>query len=103
VSLSNSINSWIFGNTKQGFQRGVEVVGTPGKQSAIGSCYNGICVYCSDIGCPKWGSYPNVIAGSGVEAGVPCNVVYGEKYCGAREVLPFTPSPPGATYQCFAQ
>jgi len=101
--LSNSINSWAYGNTIESFPHGIRVEGKPGVQSAIGSCYNGLGVYCSAPGCPKWEQYPNVFAGSNVEGGVPCNVVYRANYCAARGVPPFTPSPPGAPYQCFAQ
>ena len=103
VSVSNTTNSWIYGNRIEDFRHGIDVFGTPGQQSSLGSCYNGIGVFCSDPGCPQWGRYPNVFSGSDIEGGVACNVVYGAGHCNAPGVPPFTPLPPGAPYQCFAE
>ncbi|WP_147449032.1 hypothetical protein [Corallococcus terminator] len=99
VSVSNTINSWIYGNTIRHFGHGIDISGAPGKQSTLGSCYNGIHTYCSDYGCPVWASYPNAFSNNGTGAEPNCNVAYNEGYC---LDLASTPSPTVPGTQCFA-
>lgn len=108
IQLSNTLNSWVYGNTLRNTNYAIEIGGLPQYQSLLGSCYNGIHTYCSGPGCPVWASYPNAFSGSGVQtlaladggtSSTACNVAYHRGYCGD----PATPPLPGdAGTVCFA-
>ncbi|NOK11286.1 hypothetical protein [Corallococcus exercitus] len=100
VLLSNTLNSWVYGNTVDQFQRGIEIGGKPGEQSQLGSCHNGIHTYCSGPGCPVWASYPNAISQTGTPGGASCNIAYHENYCNVAGSMPAIPA--GAGTVCFA-
>ncbi|RKG59802.1 hypothetical protein D7X30_12250 [Corallococcus sp. AB011P] len=104
VVTSNTLNSWIYGNQLRNFRHAIDISGTPGQQSTLGSCYNGIHTYCSDYGCPVWGSYPNTFSGSGTETpgGPACNVAYNRGYCADPASIPSPTFPTGVDVQCFA-
>ncbi|MCY1047457.1 hypothetical protein OV208_39530 [Corallococcus sp. bb12-1] len=102
VLTSNTINSWIYGNTIRDFGHAIDIAGSPGQQSTLGSCYNGIHTYCSDYGCPLWGSYPNSFSGSGSLGGTTCNVAYHKGYCADAASTPSPTFPAGVETQCFA-
>ncbi|MHA7631240.1 hypothetical protein [Corallococcus sp. M7] len=101
VVVSNTLNSWIYGNQLNKFRHAIDISGSPGHQSTLGACYNGIHTYCSDYGCPVWGSYPNTFSGSGTETdgGTVCNVAYHAGYCGDPATPPL---PTDAGVHCFA-
>ncbi|MBN9685107.1 MULTISPECIES: hypothetical protein [unclassified Corallococcus] len=104
VVTSNSINSWIYGNQFRKFRHAIDISGSPGHQSTLGACYNGIHTYCSDYGCPVWGSYPNTFSGSGTETdgGTVCNVAYHAGYCADPTSIPSPAFPNDAGVQCYA-
>ncbi|RKH72360.1 hypothetical protein D7W81_05975 [Corallococcus aberystwythensis] len=104
VVTSNTLNSWIYGNQLRNFRHAIDISGSPGHQSTLGSCYNGIHTYCSDYGCPVWGSYPNAFSGSSTEpdSGTACNVAYHNGYCADPASIPSPAFPNDAGTQCFA-
>jgi hypothetical protein len=98
VLVDNTINSWVYGNTIRDYNHAIHIRGSPGQQSQLGSCHNGIHTYCSGPGCPVWASYPNVFSGSGLDGGqIPCNVVHEGRYCGA----PSAQTPPEGVQVCY--
>ncbi len=83
VGLVNAINSWVFGNSIQSMTNyGVEIAGSPGVQSQLGSCYDGIDVYCDTYGCPGGFVSPNAYTS------VSCPVHREAGYCSDPQTPP---------------
>jgi len=73
VGVINTINSYVYGNTIDNFDRGIVTVGSPGHSSLWGSCYNGLGYVFDEMNGTM--DYPNNFSN------VACNKFFGANHC----------------------
>jgi hypothetical protein len=84
LSMSNTINSWIYANIFRNLSTAIIQSGSPGYQSTYGSCYNGIGHWCDGYGCASGGQAANAY----VNVSANRAVCFNPNYCSDPAFVP---------------